>query len=832
MPPRIFHLTVLKGFCSSASHPLIFYTKRVFLFSAGMEQDMNGPPDIISKLLEENAVLKQENSNYRQTGDRLQSILANIPGVAYEFFIQNNGELGLNYVSERVEEVFGLSPEKWQTLFPEFLSNIHPDDQGEFLISIRRAAETLSAWKFEGRYVKPSGEMIWFRGLSSPTKHSECIIFDGILLDITEGKREQQARKDSEEKFFSAFHGSPEAININSAEDGAYLEINEAFLRKTGFKREDVIGQTPSTLNVWVDRNTSKLYADELKSRGAVHNFEARLRIPSGEIRHFLLSTKLVTLQGKKCSLNYSVDITERKKAEDDLRESEKNLRESEEKFRMIFEFAPVPLTISDLNGRYIDVNEHMCKRTGLRREEMIGRRREDLPQSARAVNPEDETRLKVKFVRQGWIENEQLEMIRVSTNEHFTALCSGRRIELGGQPCVIAMVLDISEKKRLEEQLHHAQKMESVGRLAGGVAHDFNNMLGVILGHTDLAMRRIEPDNPLRSHLHEIQKAAERSANLTRQLLTFARRQPIAPKLLDLNETVEGMLKMLQRLIGEDIVLEWLPADGLWPVRMDPSQLDQILVNLCVNARDAISGVGRITIESANISFDEAIFTEAPYLISGDYVLLAVSDNGCGVDRKIQEKLFEPFFTTKEMGKGTGLGLATVYGIVKQNNGLIHVYSEPGQETTFRIYLPRQAGKTEIDNPEQNHTPIIKGSETVLVVEDEMALLNLTVIMLEGQGYKVLPAIAPVEALQLAEKHVHDIHLLISDVIMPNMNGPELAGKLQERFPNLKCLFVSGYTSNIIAQHGVLDQGVHFIQKPFSKKTLTDKVREVLDQK
>jgi two-component system cell cycle sensor histidine kinase/response regulator CckA len=385
-------------------------------------------------------------------------------------------------------------------------------------------------------------------------------------------------------------------------------------------------------------------------------------------------------------------------------------------------------------------------------------------------------------------------------------------------------------ERERLQAQLLQARKMESVGRLAGGVAHDFNNMLGVIIGYTELALARIDPSQQLFADLLEIQKAAEHSADLTRQLLAFARKQPVAPKVLNLNETVEGMLKMLRRLIGEEIDLAWLPGGDLWPVRMDPSQINQIMANLCVNARDAISGVGKVTIETRTATLDDAYCTGHPGAVPGEYVLLAVSDDGPGMDKEIQDRLFEPFFTTKELGKGTGLGLATVYGIVKQNNGFINVYSEPGHGTSFKIYLPRHAAETGRTNEKGPAAPVVPGNETILLTEDEPALLNMIKLMLESFGYRVLAASTPGEAVRMAGEHADEINLLITDVVMPKMNGQDLADELNARYPGIRPLFMSGYTGAAMARHGMPDKNINFIPKPFSMPDLAAKVREVLD--
>jgi len=401
----------------------------------------------------------------------------------------------------------------------------------------------------------------------------------------------------------------------------------------------------------------------------------------------------------------------------------------------------------------------------------------------------------------------------------------------------LIGVHTDITERRRAEEereklqaQLIQAQKIESVGRLAGGVAHDFNNMLGVILGHTEMALDRIGPDKALHASLEEIQRAAQRSANLTRQLLAFARKQTVAPRVLDLNETVTGVLKMLRPLIGEDIEVIWKPGSDLWPVRIDAAQFDQILANLCVNARDAIEGVGTITIETANASVDEEYSAQHAGITSGDYVRLVVSDNGCGMDAETLSHMFEPFFTTKEVGKGTGLGLATVYGAVKQNRGFVSVYSEPGRGTTFQIHLPRYVAGAAIpaDQPLAG-VAAARGSETILLVEDEPAILKMTTMMLKKLGYAVLTASTPGEAIRLARDHPGRIDVLMTDVVMPEMNGRELAKNLLSIHPDMARLFMSGYTADVIAHRGVLDEGVHFIQKPFSKTELAAKLRDAM---
>jgi nitrogen-specific signal transduction histidine kinase len=384
-------------------------------------------------------------------------------------------------------------------------------------------------------------------------------------------------------------------------------------------------------------------------------------------------------------------------------------------------------------------------------------------------------------------------------------------------------------DKDKLEEQLQQAQKMESVGRLAGGVAHDFNNMLQVILGNTCLAIKKAPKGSSMLKNLMEINESANRSANLTRQLLAFARKQTIMPVVLDLNEVVTGILKMLKRLIGEDIDIEWIPGADIFPIKVDPSQIDQILANLCVNARDAIADIGKITIETGNRMFDIDYCNAHPDYIPGEYVFLSVSDNGCGMDHEILQHIFEPFFTTKDVGKGTGLGLSTVYGAIKQNNGFINVYSEMEIGTKFTFFLPRYAGKKLQTKTEDVETTMLCGQETVLVVEDESSILEMVIEMLQSSGYNTLAAGNPIEAIRLAEEYSDEINLVITDVVMPNMDGNNLSKHLLKLYPNLRCLFMSGYTSDVIANYGIMNEGVNFIHKPFSMIELTTKVRNVL---
>lgn len=388
------------------------------------------------------------------------------------------------------------------------------------------------------------------------------------------------------------------------------------------------------------------------------------------------------------------------------------------------------------------------------------------------------------------------------------------------------------TERKKLQEDLFQVQKLDAIGQLAGGVAHDFNNMLAVILGQTQLALLQMQPADPQYATFLEIQSAAEHSVNLTRQLLGFARKQTVSPKVIDLNRTIHGIHKLLRRLISEDIDLLFLPAEEVWPVFFDPDQIGQILTNLCVNARDAIQGVGRIIIETRKAEFDPAYCANYPDYLPGEYTCLSVCDTGCGMDKATQKHIFEPFFTTKEKNKGTGLGLSTVYGIVKQNNAFINVYSEPGQGSSLRVYIPRYLGELETSSFSQPLESISSDMGVVLLVEDEPKLLDISKVILEEIGCRVLAAGSTAEALKFAEDDAVAIDLLITDVVMPEMNGRDLASRIMKIRPSLRCLFMSGYTANIIAHKGILDMGINYIQKPFSLQAMATKIREIMNQK
>jgi PAS domain S-box-containing protein len=511
-------------------------------------------------------------------------------------------------------------------------------------------------------------------------------------------------------------------------------------------------------------------------------------------------------------------------------------LNEREEMYRALVEGLPDYVVRFDSQGRHLFVSRNVCELMGMDQSQIIGRTYRELGV------PEDRCRFWEENLRMVFEGQQTIEMERVFTERGTSVVHSIRFVpERSGDGTVKSVlaigqdvtrrIRDAEAREKLQSRLGQVQKMESIGRLAGGVAHDFNNMLGVILGYASTALDQLPTDHPLRFQLEEIRKAGERSAELTRQLLAFARQQVIQPGVVDLNRSMESLSKMLRRLMGAAIELVCLPGEDLWPVMVDPSQVDQILVNLCVNARDAIGGgSGTVTIETRNIVADESYSAWHPGFPPGDFVMLAVSDDGCGMDRDTIDKLFEPFFTTKEAGSGTGLGLATGYGIVRQNNGFINVYSEPGQGTTFKVYLPRYTGEEKPTQERVEH-PVRGGTETILITEDEPSIRQLTTAMLESLGYSVTAADTPIQAIALADTAKKHFDLLITDVVMPGMNGRELAAAITEKSPKTRVLYVSGYTADVLARREETEPAGGFLQKPFSKFDLAEAVRSVLDR-
>ena len=770
------------------------------------------------------AALQESEERYRRLTD-------NSPDMIYHFSLP----LGrFEYVSPACSEIFGLSPEAFLKR-PETLGDcVHPDARAVFDHRWRSLCQGKARPPVEYKILRAGEGERWIRqrDLVVENGNGSRAAIEGVISDITDRKQGETALRESEKRLTFVLEGSQLGFWDWDIQTGDVFR-NHRWAEMLGYTLEEI----QFTVTQWSDLHHPddreaawQSIQDHLEGRTPFHKVEYRMRAKDGQYKWILDQAKVVSRDADGRPLRMSgthTDITERKKTEESLRQSENRLQR-------IFEIVPIGLWFADKDGTLLRGNPAGVRIWGAEPKVPITDygifKAWRLP-SGEPVAPDDwalarTIRDKVTIVDE-LLEIEAFDGKR-KTILNYTAPILDADGTVDG---AIVVNLDISERKSLEAKLHQSQKMESIGRLAGGVAHDFNNMLGVILGHTEMALEYVDPSRPLYDDLGEIRLAASRSADLTRQLLAFARKQAIAPRVLDLNKTLEGMLKMLKRMIGEDIELVWAPGKKLWPVRMDPSQIDQILANLCVNAREAITGVGKVTIETANVTLDEAYCAVHDGFAPGAFVQLVVSDNGCGMDPETLGHIYEPFFTTKASSRGTGLGLATIYGIVKQNNGFINVYSEPDQGTSFKIYLPRHFAQMEQLIEGGLLQPMAQGHETVLLVEDEPAILKMTSKMLDRLGYQVLAASTPAAAIDIARAHPGDIHLLMTDVVMPVMNGRDLAKTVLSFHPVMKRLFMSGYTANVIAHHGVLDEGVHFIQKPFTKQDLSLKLRQVLDE-
>jgi two-component system cell cycle sensor histidine kinase/response regulator CckA len=734
------------------------------------------------------------------------------------------------WVNPALCELTGFS--EAELLAMDFQSLTHPDDLAADLEGLRGlVAGEITIHRIEKRYVHKSGRTVWIL-LNVATLLTDvagrATQFICQLTDITERVEAGRALLESEERFRNIVQASPMGMHLYTLEaDGRLIfrGANHAAAAIGGFDHSELIGRTieeafPSLADTEVPQRYRLVCATGVPwQTEQIDYLDERIR-GAFAVNAFRTAPNAMAV--------FFLDITRRKQDEEALRR-ERDFSDT------LVQASPAYFVAITSDGKVRMMNQAMLSALGYSWEEAAGRDYLStfVPQADRAALADVFTRL----IR------ERGETV----NENRTLTRDGRElfVEWHGRPVLrrdgeldyfFGVGIDITERRRaaaeqarLETELTQAQKMEAIGRLAGGVAHDFNNMLAAIQGHAELVLHSLRPDDPLHGQVEEILKAGQRAASLTQQLLAFSRRQVIAPQVIDLNELVADSTRMLVRLIGEDVVLDVLPAGDGSRVKADPHQLEQVLVNLAINARDAMPGGGTLTIGTAELEIDAARAV-AMSLEPGRYVELSVSDTGDGMDEETKSRIFEPFFTTKEVGKGTGLGLATVHGIIRQNRGFIEVSSEPGRGATFRIYLPRvEAPVGETRQPAR--LSAAAGTETILLVEDEEIVRNLTRTILTRRGYHVLEAERGSDACLLCKSHLEPIHLLLTDVIMPKMNGRELYRQLRESRPDLRVLFMSGYTEDVIAPHGVLEDGTDFIEKPFGVDRLARKVREVLDR-
>jgi len=747
-----------------------------------------------------------------------------------EIFVFHADTLRFNRTSRGARENLGYSAEELGLLTPLDLKPEFTEAGFRARLEPLIAGETDSV-VFETIHRRKDGSTYpvgVFLSYQAATHHMLAII-----LDLTERVAAERELREREEHQRSLLASSPMAIFTLSRE-GVVQSWNPAAEKIFGWTADEAVGRV---IPVVRDGEMDELKAliERVWSGEIIRNMEVRRQRKDGSI--LTVSLSAAPIRGHDGApvgvMSILTDITEHRRAEAAL-EEERALLEQ------IMASSPMGIALLDAHGSIVYMNPAGTRILRIPSDEVMGK-------------PVEELDVEVQSPEGSRLEGDSDYQKVLETGASFTGLQrvvvlrDGSRISIqlniapvndpDGQPRAVIMLFEditrrMEEQKKREEieaELRQAQKLEAVGRLAGGVAHDFNNMLAVIMGAAEMALPEVEEGSSLHEDLQHINNAAERSADLTRQLLAFSRKQIIRPRVLNLNEIIQVQEKMLRRLIGEDIQVHLALQEDLWKVRVDPSQVDQILANLLVNARDAIPGVGRVSIDTENVLLDQDHARPDMPVQDGGYVLLAVSDNGIGMDRETRDRIFEPFFTTKDQHKGTGLGLSTVYGIVQQAHGIIHVQSEEGIGTTFKIYLPRWEGEAE--GSTGGATQSLRGTETVLVVEDEPSILSLAQRFLEDQGYTVMTARTPMEAIGMVHENRGPIHLLLTDVVMPGMNGKQLQARISEILPKIRTLFMSGYTADVIAQRGVLEEDVEFIQKPFSMTTLTQRVREVLDR-
>jgi PAS domain S-box-containing protein len=675
-------------------------------------------------------------------------------------------------------------------------------------------------------WVRSDGRTEWVRWECQPWQEQDGAI-GGLIIHseiVTERKQKEEELRESLERFSRTFHAAPVAMGIVSLEDMRFIDVNEAALHLLGYSREEFVGHSLDELDVLVNASDRSRILEALERDGTVRDFEMSLRSRSGELRHVMMSFVALEWEGQRYALGTAVDLTALKSARADLDEQRLRTREAAAA-------GNVGAWDWDLRTNRVYFSPEWKRHIGYAEHEIS----EDFSEWEGRLHPEDHDRC-LRAV-EAFLSDPgpvfELEFrLRHKDGSYRHILSRGSLLrDPQGQPVrLLGSHVDVTEREALQAQLLQAQKMESVGRLAGGIAHDFNNLLTVINGTADLILMDLREGDPLRADLEEVRRAGERGAQLTRQLLAFSRKQILQPTVLSLNTVIADMQSMLRRLLGEDVILACTLADDLGSVRVDRAQIEQVLLNLTVNARDAMPGGGTLTIATRNVERDEAYAERHPSVVPGPYVLLSISDTGVGMDQATQARIFEPFFTTKGPERGTGLGLSTAWGIVKQSGGSIEVYSEVGKGTSFHVYLPRVEAAA--DRSQAVLTATVRGGgETILVVEDEEGLRHLAERALKSAGYRVLTAANGGEALLLLERLDGPVHLMLTDVVMPGMSGRDLAERLREMRPGMKVLYTSGYTDDIVLQHGVLDDVTDFLGKPYTVVDLTRRVREVLDR-
>ena len=766
---------------------------------------------------------KNPDENGHESEERCSLLIQGLDAIIWE---ADPSTLQFSFVSARAETFLGYPTEQWLKEPNFWVEHIYPNDREQAVAFCRTAIKEGRDHRFEYRAVAADGRVVWLRDIVRivPGGEEKVQRFLGLMIDITEHKQMEADLQNSAERFRTAFAQAAVGQALSS-KDANFIQVNKAFCDITGYTEQELYSMSLESITHPEDFPNCMDHNGELLS-GKINSFliEKRFIKKSGET--VWVRNSVAAVRDKLGNISniiaLSEDISERKKAE-------MCLSASEEKYRSIFEETKDVIFISTPGGKFIDINPAGLEWLGYSSLEEL--KRIDIPNDLYA-NAQDRVLFQLAMEEQGYVKDFEVQF-KKANGQKITAMITATAVrdEKGRIVNYRGIMRDVTLEKTLEHQILEAQKMSAVGQLAGGIAHDFNNILSAIIGYGNLILLHIQEDSPLRSYVEEMLASSERAAMLTQNLLTFSRKQIINPQPCGINEIIRNVAPVLTKLIREDIELklELSTEDSI--VVVDRLQIEQVLMNLVTNARDAMPAGGILTISEQTIDIDGTFIDVHGKGKIGRYAIISVEDTGAGLDEMTKARLFEPFFTTKEMGRGTGLGLAMVYGAVKQNNGFINVYSEVGNGTTFRIYLPEATGTAERSEDAVILSPL-GGTETILLVEDDQALRILVVTVLDKYGYTVIEAIDGDDALARFNEHKESITLLITDVVMPKRSGIEVFEEIKKFNPEMKALFMSGYSKDITRVKGILNTSVNFLQKPVSPNTLLKKVREILDHK
>ncbi len=757
------------------------------------------------------------------------------PAALYQFLLSPAGVSGLSFVSAAFAERYEFEVGEPEETAARFFSRVHPADLEHMKGEIAHSARTLETFECAFRFRLASEEEVWMQARSNPQRMPDGgVLWNGILTDVTAQKKAEAALRESEERYRNLFYANPHPMWFYDTETLAFLEVNDAAVAHYGFQRDEFLAMTIADIRPTED---VPLLRDAVRQvrEGRIDDAGIwRHRKKDGSIISVEITSHVLEYHGRRAEIVLAHDITARLSAEKAHRDSEESVvrlnAELEEALawqRHIFEGSRDAIFVSDEEGRFVAVNRAATELTGYSREELLTMTIPDLHEEPDLVA--------FRAFHQRIIAGENIlsnapvrkkdgSKVAVEFNNTVVVVGQSRFMHTAGR--------DVTERVHLEHRLHQSQKMEAIGLLAGGVAHDFNNALTVISGNAEIVLADVPPEDPKRGPMMDIRNASERAASLTQQLLAFGRKQMLQPVLVDAHDVLSRVQRMVGRLIGEDIEIRTaFAANPSW-VRVDPGQFEQVVINFALNARDAMPTGGRITIRTRNVEAAEPLNAE---LTAGlrlrPKIGISVTDTGTGMTSEVRARIFEPFFTTKEFGRGSGLGLATTFGFVKQSGGDITVESEPGKGSTFTIVLPAEFAPRSPGGSSARSRTLPHGTEAVLLVEDEDAVRRIVKVTLESAGYRVTEAPNAAEALDTARRSGAKIDLVITDVVMPVMSGRELAERLAKDHPGLRILYMSGYTDDAVTRHGV-GSGVSFLQKPFTPLALACKVREVLDAK